>query len=73
MVQVAFPSRPFVVHALVLLWSVWQKKSIVKGKYFRLYPPFNEDHIAQLNPLPGKIFRLDYQISSVKHRGAIER
>jgi 3-(3-hydroxy-phenyl)propionate hydroxylase len=26
--------------------------------------PFNPCHIAQLNPLPGKIYRLDYQLSS---------
>jgi len=31
-VQVAFSSRLFVVHTLLLLhWSVWQKKSVVKG------------------------------------------
>src|SRR5438034_1358509 len=33
-------------------------------RYFWFDPPFNPGHIAQLNPLPGKIYRLDYQLSS---------
>src|SRR6266581_281479 len=60
MVQVALSSRPSVVHSHLLLWSVWQKKSIVKGKYFGLYPPFNPGHVEQLDSLPGKIYRLGF-------------
>ena len=33
-------------------------------RHFWFDPPFNPGHIAQLNPLPGKIYRLDYQLSS---------
>ena len=33
-------------------------------RYFWFDPPFNPGHIAQLNPLPGKIYRLDYQLAS---------
>jgi len=33
-------------------------------RYFWFDPPFNPGHIAQLNPLPGNIYRLDYQLSS---------
>ena len=33
-------------------------------RYFWFDPPFNPGHIAQLNSLPGKIYRLDYQLAS---------
>jgi len=33
-------------------------------RYFWFDPPFNPGHIAQLNPLPGKIYRLDYQLAA---------
>jgi 3-(3-hydroxy-phenyl)propionate hydroxylase len=33
-------------------------------RYFWFDPLFNPGHIAQLNPLPGKIYRLDYQLSA---------
>jgi 3-(3-hydroxy-phenyl)propionate hydroxylase len=35
-------------------------------RYFWFDPPFNPGRIVQLNPLPGKIYRLDYQLSSTE-------
>jgi 3-(3-hydroxy-phenyl)propionate hydroxylase len=40
-------------------------------RYFWFDPPFNPGHIAQLNPLPGKIYRLDYQLASKDDQLAI--
>jgi 3-(3-hydroxy-phenyl)propionate hydroxylase len=34
-----------------------------RERYFWFDPPFNPGRIAQLNPLPGNIYRLDYQLS----------
>lgn len=34
-----------------------------RERYFWFDPPFNRGRIAQLNPLPGNIYRLDYQLS----------
>ena len=42
-------------------------------RYFWFDPPFNPGHIAQLNPLPGKIYRLDYQLASKEDPLAITR
>ncbi len=33
-------------------------------RYFWFDPPFNPGHIAQLNPLSDKMYRLDYQLST---------
>jgi 3-(3-hydroxy-phenyl)propionate hydroxylase len=35
-------------------------------RYFWFDPPFNPGRIVQLNPLPRKIYRLDYQLSSTE-------
>ncbi|HEY6284891.1 MAG TPA: FAD-dependent monooxygenase [Ktedonobacteraceae bacterium] len=42
-------------------------------RYFWFDPPFNPGHIAQLNPLPGKIYRLDYQLSAQEDPLAINQ
>jgi 3-(3-hydroxy-phenyl)propionate hydroxylase len=40
-----------------------QGSELPHERYFWFDPPFNPGRIAQLNPLPGKMYRLDYQLS----------
>jgi 3-(3-hydroxy-phenyl)propionate hydroxylase len=40
-------------------------------RYFWFDPPFNPGRIAQLNPLPGKLYRLDYQLSSKEDSSSV--
>jgi 3-(3-hydroxy-phenyl)propionate hydroxylase len=42
-------------------------------RYLWFDPPFNPGHIAQLNPLPGNIYRLDYQLSPGEDLEAISQ
>jgi 3-(3-hydroxy-phenyl)propionate hydroxylase len=42
-------------------------------RYFWFDPPFNPGRIAQLNPLPGNIYRLDYQLAPYANLVAISQ
>jgi len=44
-----------------------------RERYFWFDPPFNSGRIAQLNPLPGNIYRLDYQLSPYADLDAISQ
>lgn len=44
-----------------------------RERYFWFDPPFNPGRIAQLNPLPGNIYRLDYQLFPYEDLAAISQ
>jgi 3-(3-hydroxy-phenyl)propionate hydroxylase len=44
-----------------------------RERYFWFDPPFNPGRIAQLNPLPGNIYRMDYQLFPYEDLAAISQ
>ncbi len=59
---ITFPGASLEHHVLML--DVWMGGAEPpRERCFWFDPPFNPGCIAQLNPLPGDIYRLDYQLS----------